>query len=255
MPLQNRGTRIAVLCDIHGNLPALQAVLAEVEEAGVDLVVFGGDVAAGPMPVETIEVLAGYGGRARFVRGNADRLMVEIFDGAREVGEAMDSWSASMLSRAHRDFLSSFERAVEVAVNGLGLVLCCHAGPDSDELPIITPATPDEVIAAALASTQASLIVAGHTHMQFDRRVAGRRMVNAGSVGMPYADQPGAYWALLGPEVDLRRTAYDFELAAEAVRRTEFPEREDLAGRIVRPPTAAEAITAFERMAGRTYPR
>src|SRR6266567_2997684 len=170
--------RIAVLCDIHGNVPALQAVLAEVEEVGVDLVVFGGDVAAGPMPVETIEVLAGYGRRARFVRGNADRLMVEIFDGARERGEGMDSWSASMLSRAHRDFLSSFERTVEVEVEGLGLVVCCHAGPDSDELPIITPATPDEVIAEALASTTASLVVAGHTHMQFDRRVAGRRMVN-----------------------------------------------------------------------------
>jgi len=247
--------RIAVLCDIHGNLPALQAVLAEVEEAEVDLVVFGGDVAAGPMPVETIEALVGFDGRARFVRGNADRLMVEIFDGALESGEASDSWPASMLSRAHRDFLSSFERAVEVAVNGLGLVVCCHAGPENDELPIITPATPDEVIAAALASTQASLIVAGHTHMQFDRRVAGRRMVNAGSVGMPYAEQPGAYGALLGPEVDLRRTAYDFELAAEAVRRTEYPERENLAGGIVRPPTAEEAITAFERMAGRTYPR
>ena len=181
--------------------------------------------------------------------------MVEIFDGAREAGEALDSWPASKLSRAHRDFLSSFERAVEVAVSGLGLVVCCHAGLDSDELPIITPATPDEVIAEALASTQASLVVAGHTHMQFDRRVAGRRIVNAGSVGMPYADQPGAYWALLGPEVDLRRTAYDFEAVADAVRRTEFPGREDLAGSIVRPATAEEAITAFERMAGRTYPR
>jgi predicted phosphodiesterase len=247
--------RIAVLCDIHGNLPALQAALAEVQEAGVDLIVFGGDVAAGPMPVETIEVLAGYGGRARFVRGNADRFMVEIFDGDRAAGEALDAWPANLLSRAHRDFLSSFEPVVEVDVDGLGLVLCCHAGPASDEVPIITPATPDEVIAETLASTEASVVVAGHTHMQFDRRVAGRRMVNAGSVGMPYADQPGAYWALLGPEVDLRRTAYDFEMAAEVVRRTGFPEREDLAGGIVRPPTADEAITVFERMAGRTYQR
>jgi len=247
--------RIAVLCDIHGNLPALQAVLAEVEKAGVDLVVFGGDVAAGPMPVETIEVLVRYSGKARFVRGNADRLMVEIFDGAREAAEdAPDTWPASLLSRAHRDFLSRFEPVVELDVDGLGRVLFCHAGPTSDELPIITPATPDEVIAEALASTQASLVIAGHTHMQFDRQVAGRRMVNAGSVGLPYADQPGAYWALLGPEVDLRRTTYDFGLAAEAVRRTEFPECEELAGGIVRPPTAEEAITAFERMAGRTYP-
>jgi putative phosphoesterase len=245
--------RIAVLCDIHGNLPALQAVLAEVDQSGVDLVVFGGDVAAGPMPVETIEALAAYGRPARFVRGNADRLMVESFDGRRRAGEGPDSWPASMLSRGHRDFLNSFEPTVNTDIDGLGLVLCCHAGPDSDELPIITPATPDEVIAEALASTEANLVIAGHTHMQFDRSVAGQRMVNAGSVGRPYADQPGAYWALLGPGVDLRRTAYDFAAAAEAVRRTACPEREELADGIVRPPSAEEAMTVFERMAGRTY--
>ena len=159
-------------------------------------------MAAGPMPVETIEELVRYRGKARFVRGNADRLMVESFDGAREAaGDAPDIWPASPLSRAHRDFLSGFEPVVELDVDGLGRVLFCHAGPTSDELPIITPATPDEVIAEALASTQASLVIAGHTHMQFDRQVAGRRMVNAGSVGLPYADQPGADWALLGPEV------------------------------------------------------
>jgi len=247
--------RIAVLCDIHGNLPALQAVLAEVEHAGVDLVVFGGDVAAGPMPVETIEALASYRGRARFVRGNADRLMVEAFDRMPKAAQALDLWPASMISRTHRDFLSSFEPSVDVEVNGLGSVVCCHAGLDSDERPINTPATPDDVIAEAQNSAKESLVNAGHTHMQFDRRVAGGRMVNAGSVGKPYADQPGAYWALLSPEVGLRRTAYDFAAAAEAVRRTAVPEREELAADIVRPPTAEEAITVFEKMAGRAYPR
>jgi putative phosphoesterase len=247
--------RIAVLCDIHGNLPALQAVLEELERSGVDLVVFGGDVAAGPMPVETIEVLAGYAGPARFVRGNADRLMVESFDGRLGAGEFVDFWPASMLSRIHRDFLNKFEPTVEVSVNGLGSVVCCHAGLDSDELPIITPATLDEVIAEAMASANDRLVVAGHTHMQFDRRVGGGRMVNAGSVGRPYEDQPGAYWAMLGPEVALRRTAYDFAAAAEAVRRTKFPEREQIAATIVRPTTREEAITTFERLAGRDYPR
>jgi predicted phosphodiesterase len=247
--------RVAVLCDIHGNLPALQAVLSEVEAAGVDLVVFGGDVAAGPMPVETIELLADYGGQARFVRGNADREMVEIFDGSRKAADDTRlGWPASVLSPAHRDFLAGFEPAVEVEVDGLGLVMCCHAGPVSDELPIITPATPDAVIAETLGSIPADLVVAGHTHMQFDRRVAGKRMVNAGSVGMPYADSPGAYWALLGPEVDLRRSDYNFQGAADAVRRTGFPEREDLADGIIQPPTAMEAIRVFERMAGRPYP-
>jgi predicted phosphodiesterase len=247
--------RIAVLCDIHGNLPALQAVLAEVEQAGVDLVVFGGDVAAGPMPVETIEVLAAYRRPARFVRGNADRLMVETFDGMPKADGAPDSWPASKLSRTHRDFLSSFEPSVEIAVDGLGMVVCCHAGLESDELPIITPATPDDVIAEALTAARGRLVVAGHTHMQFDRRVANGRMVNAGSVGKPYSDQPGAYWALLGPEVEFRRTAYDFAAAAEAVRRTAIPDREEWAADIVRPPTAEEATTIFENMAGRAYPR
>ena len=247
--------RIAVLCDIHGNLPALQAVLADVEKAGVDLVVFGGDVAAGPMPVETIDVLAAYGGPARFVRGNADRLMVESFDGMPKNSEGPDSGPASMINRTQRDFLSTFEPSVEIAVDGLGLVVCCHAGLDSDEVPIITPGTPGAVIAEALASAHGGLVVAGHTHMQFDRRVANGRMVNAGSVGKPYADQPGAYWVLLGPDVEFRRTAYDFAAVAEAVRRTAIPEREEWAADVVWPPTAEEAITAFEKMAGRPYPR
>lgn len=247
--------RIAVLCDVHGNLPALQAVLADVEQAGVDLVVFGGDVAAGPMPVETIEVLGAYRGPARFVRGNADRQMVESFDGMPRSGNTSDLWLASMVSRAHRDFLSTFEPSVEVAVDGLGMVVCCHAGLESDELPIITPATPDAVIVEAVASAHGRLVVAGHTHMQFDRIVANGRMLNAGSVGKPYADQPGAYWVLLGPEVELRRTVYDLEAAAEAVRRTAIPERDEWAADVVRPPTAEEAITVFEKMAGRVYPR
>jgi predicted phosphodiesterase len=246
--------RIAVLCDVHGNLPALQAVLAEVEKAGVDLVVFGGDVAAGPMPVETIELLAAYSWPARFVRGNADRQMVESFDGMPRVGNPSDLWLASVLNRTHRDFLSTFEPSVEVAVDGLGLVVCCHAGLDSDEVPIITPATPDAVIAEALASARGRLVVAGHTHMQFDRRVANGRMVNAGSVGKPYADHPGAYWALLGPEVELRRTAYDFAAAADAVSGSRIPQREEWAAEVVLPPTADEAITVFEKMAGRAYP-
>jgi predicted phosphodiesterase len=247
--------RIAVLCDIHGNAPALLAALADVEKAGVDLVVFGGDVAAGPMPVETIEVLAAYRRSACFVSGNADRQMVESFDGTPRAGNPTDLWLASMLNRAHRDFLSTFEPSVEVAVEGLGVVVCCHAGLDSDEVPIITPATPDEVVAEALASAGGRLVVAGHTHMQFDRRVAGGRMVNAGSVGKPYADQPGAYWALLGPEVELRRTGYDFAAAADAVRGTGIPQRDEWAAEVVRPPTAEEAITLFEKMAGRAYPR
>src|SRR5258708_11278037 len=161
--------RIALLTEIQGNLPALQADLTEVEKAGADLVVSGGDVAAGPMPVETIEALAGYSRPARFVRGNEDGQMVESFNGMPRAGNTSDSWLARMLNRTHRDFLSTFEPSVEVAVDGLGLVVCCHAGLDSDEVPIITPATPDDVIAEAVASAHGKLVVAGHTHIQVDR--------------------------------------------------------------------------------------
>jgi len=247
-------TRVAVLCDIHGLLPALEAVLAEVEQAGVDLIVFGGDVAAGPMPIETIDLLVTYRGRARFVRGNADRAMVETYDAPGRVDTSLSGWPARQLTRAHRDFLNGFGLTVDIDIDGLGSVLCCHAGPLSDEVPIITSATPDAVIAEALATTDASLVVAGHTHMQFDRTVQGRRMINAGSIGMPYANQPGAYWLLLGPGVDLRRTVFDFDLAAEAVRRTEFPQRKNAAANVIKPPSEEEATTVFEHQAGRSYP-
>jgi diadenosine tetraphosphatase ApaH/serine/threonine PP2A family protein phosphatase len=150
----------------------------------------------------------------------------------------------------HRDFLAGFEPTVELEVDELGPVLFCHATPASDE-PILTAATPDDVVEAALAHTRAAVVVAGHTHMQFDRQVGYRRLVNAGSVGKPYADRPGAYWALLGPTVSLRRTAFDFDSAAAAVRRTDYPGRDQFAEAILQPPTAEEAIAVFERQAGR----
>src|SRR5204863_331472 len=138
-----------------------------------------GDVAAGPMPVETIERLAGLGPRARFVRGNADRYMVEVFDsGPQERYSPLANWPALQLQPAHRDLLAGFEPSVELDLDGLGRVLFCHATPASDE-PIITVATPEPVVAAALAETEVPLVVAGHTHMQFDRRVGDGRMVTA----------------------------------------------------------------------------
>lgn len=241
--------RVAAVSDVHGNAHALRAVLAAVDAAEVDLIVAGGDVAAGPMPVEAIELLRALRPRIRFVRGNADRSMVEIFDGERGAAD-WDGWPAAQLSRADRDFLAGFELTVELEVEGLGRTCFCHAVPTSDEL-TVTAATPEDVMLEALTGTEAGLVVAGHTHMQFDRRVGGRRMVNAGSVGLPYADRPGAYWALLGPEVSLRRTDYDFEAAAAAFRATGFPQGEVFARQVVQPPTAEEATRVFERRAGR----
>jgi predicted phosphodiesterase len=241
--------RVAALYDVHGNLPALDVALTAAWAEDVDLLIFGGDVAAGPMPGDTIDRLAALAGRARFVRGNADRVMVEVFDRRREPS-IFDEWPAAQLSRAQRDFLAAFEPTVELEIDGLGRVCFCHAIPAADE-PIVTAATPEPVLAEALAATNAALVVAGHVHMQFNRRISDRRWVNAGSVGMPYAARPGAYWAVLGPEVSLRHTEYDVEAAAAAIRATGHPMREDMAAGVVRPPTEEEAIDVFERQAGR----
>jgi putative phosphoesterase len=210
--------RVAVLSDIHGNLPALEAVLREVEAEEPDLVVCCGDVGSGPMPAETIGALRRVR-RARFVRGNADRGLIDEFDGkeAAPMPGPFAGWCARQIDREQRDFLASFEPAVTVEdVDGVGRVLFCHASPRNDT-DIFTAETPDERVHMLMAGVDAALVVCGHTHMQFDRTVENLRIVNPGSVGMPYGE-PGAYWAMLGPEVTFRKTEYDREDAAGRMR-------------------------------------
>ncbi|HEU5370276.1 MAG TPA: metallophosphoesterase family protein [Ktedonobacterales bacterium] len=246
--------KVAAIYDIHGNLPALEAVLAEIERAAPDLIVVGGDVASGPMPKAALERLMTLGERARFVCGNADRELVNCFDGLAlspnipaEVRE-LTTWAAQQLERKHRDFLASFAAQVVLNVDGLGDVLFCHGSPRSDE-EILTAATPDQRLQAALTGVEQPVVICGHTHMQFDRQCGKIRIVNAGSVGMPYGE-PGAYWLWLGPEAMLRRTPYDLEEAARLIRASGYPQAEDFAdNNVLQPPTAAEAIEIFERMA------
>lgn len=246
--------KVAAIYDIHGNLTALEAVLAEIEQAAPDLIVVGGDVASGPMPRATLDRLMGLGKRACFVRGNADREVVAAFDGVPLVNglpeevQMITAWTAQQLERKHRDFLASFEKHIILNVDGLGDALFCHGSPRSDE-EILTAATPDQRLQAALAGVEQAVVVCGHTHMQFDRQFGKIRVVNAGSVGMPYGE-PGAYWLWLGPQVTLRRTHYDLEKAAHLIRATEYPQAEDFAAHnVLQPPTAAEATAIFEQMA------
>jgi predicted phosphodiesterase len=244
-------SRVAALYDIHGNLPALEAALDAVEEAGAETIVVGGDVALGPMARETTDRLIALGARAHYVRGNCDRLVVDAFDGrplpARlppSVRETVE-WTAAQLGRHHRDFLASFEQTIALAVGGLGGVLFCHATPRSDE-EIVTVRTPAERLRPALDGVTQPLVVCGHTHMQFDRTVDGVRLVNAGSVGMPFGP-PGAHWLLLGPGVEPRRTDYDLERAAARVRGTSYPGAAEFASRsVLRPPSEDEMLALFE---------
>jgi putative phosphoesterase len=248
--------KIAVLYDIHGNLPALEAVLSDIEREGMDRIVVGGDIVPGPMSRDVLEVLQGLGDRVSWIRGNCERDVVEAFDGgtfshikSKEVREATE-WTAGQMERRHRDFMAGLPEKISLHVEGIGEVLFCHGSPRSD-MEILTVATPEERLKEVLAGVKENVVVCGHTHMQFDRVCEGKRVVNAGSVGMPYGD-PGAYWLLLGPDVSLRKTNYDLERAAELVRKSGYPLALDFAdNNILRPETAQEATEYFEKMAAK----
>jgi putative phosphoesterase len=248
-------TRVAVLCDIHGNLPALRAVLDDVASEEVETLVIGGDAVAGPLPVETIELLMSLGTRALFVRGNADREIVDAYDSsepraAAEPAELMAAFAAARISPSQRDFLDRFEATVAVDVDGLGEVLFCHGSPRSDT-EIITTATTAERLRGILAGVEQEVVVGGHTHRQFDRRVDGWRVINAGSVGLPYEGRAGAYWALLGPDVELRRSEYDLDAAIEELRAGGYPDLGELLEEsLLSPADPDEVAEFFEGQAG-----
>jgi predicted phosphodiesterase len=243
--------RVAALSDVHGNLPALEAVLADVDRLGIDLIVSGGDVVAGPFARECLELLLDRSD-VRFVSGNGDRHVVELARGqAAPESEPNLHWVLARLEPQHVEALAAFEPVVRLDVDGVGPTLFCHATPRNDT-EFFLETTPDEIAAPMLADTAETTIVCGHTHMQFDRWIGRHRVVNAGSVGMPYEAAPGAYWALLAPEVELRRTEFDLERAAEQVRRSGHPLADELAREnILTVPSRAEALAVFEPLVGR----
>jgi putative phosphoesterase len=227
--------RVAALYDVHGNLPALEAVLAEVEREEPDVVLVGGDVSAGPYPVETLELLQALGDRAVWIRGNADR----------EIGE----WPAAQLSDEQRAFLAGLPETTVLEVDELGPVLFCHGSPRSDD-EIITERSPDARLEVALAGVLQQVVVHGHTHVAYERDFGLYRLICPGSVGMPYGDLPGAFWGLFGPGFEQRHTVYDFDAAAERIRASAWPQAARIADEnVLRVPRADEAIEFFERMA------
>ena len=195
--------RVAALYDIHGNVHALDAVMAEVD---ADLILVGGDAVSGPWPSETLERLRGFGERVRFIRGNADREVASERPGL--APPAVMDFVRKQLTEEQIAFLGTWLLIESLEVDGLGSVLFCHATPRNDE-EILTRVSAEERWRDALAGVDQPTVVCGHTHVQFDRRIGETRLVNSGSVGMPYEDEPGAYWTLLGPEIEFRRTQYE----------------------------------------------
>jgi putative phosphoesterase len=241
--------RVAALYDIHGNLPALEAVLTDVRRAGVDEIVVGGDVVPGPMPRETLECLLDLDIPARFIQGNGDRVVLAAMRGKEpvEVPEQFRDgihWNARELSATHEAVLARWPKTVRMEIDGLGAVLFCPATPRNDA-DVVTRLTPETSLLPIFRNLEANLVVCGHTHMQFDRLIGDVRVINAGSVGMPFGN-PGIYWLLLGPDIQLQRTAFNLPEAADRIRATTYPDANGFADRnLLQPPSEDEMLKAF----------
>lgn len=244
--------RVAAIYDIHANLPALEAVLQDIRQAEVDQIVVGGDVLPGPMPRETITCLLDLDIPVEFIQGNGDRVVRAQMAGS-EASEAPEQfrevvrWVAQQLHPEDEQLLGSWPETLRVQIGGLGEVLFCHATPRNDT-EIFTRLTSEDRLSPVFGGIDVPVVVCGHTHMQFDRTIGSIRIVNAGSVGMPFGE-PGAYWLSLGPDVRLRHTPYDLAKAAQRIRDTKYPQAQDFAARnVLEPPSEAEMLKAFTRV-------
>jgi putative phosphoesterase len=239
--------RVAAIYDIHANLPALEAVLQDIRQAEVDQVVVGGDVLPGPMPRETIACLLDLDIPVQFIQGNGDREVIAPTGAVPEQFREVMRWNAEQLHPEDEQLLASWPQTLRVQIHGLGEMLFCHATPRNDT-EIFTRLTSEDRLLPIFEGLNVPVVVCGHTHMQFDRTIGGIRVVNAGSVGMPFG-VPGAYWLLLGPNVQFRHTPYDLVKAAERIRDTTYPQAQDFAARhVLQPPSEGETLKAFTRV-------
>jgi putative phosphoesterase len=246
--------RIAAIYDIHANLSALDSVLDEIRQAKVDCVVVGGDVFPGPLPRETIQCLLDFEIPAQFIHGNVDREVLAQMSGletdwyrtAPEQWREPVRWTAQQLDHQHQRLLEGWPSTCRIMIPDLGDVLFCHATPRNDT-EIFTRLTSDDRLLPIFEGLGVSMVVCGHTHMQFDRMVGTTRVVNAGSVGMPFGESK-ADWLLLDPDVQLRHTRYDLARAANRIRSTTYPQAEDFASRnVLHPPSEEETLATFTR--------
>jgi predicted phosphodiesterase len=209
-------TPIAVLYDIHGNIPALEAVLAEAEAAGATTYVLGGDYAAfGPWPKETAERVESLDAVVR-IRGNGERWLRERPEAPKEaqafLQPALDAARAALGAEL---IARLYELPVGDELDGIAV---CHGSPLSD-IESFAP-EPHEDDERLLAGEHGRTVLFGHSHLQFRRPGPNdTELVNPGSVGMPLDGDPRAAWALYGDgELAFRRTEYDVERAVAQMR-------------------------------------
>jgi predicted phosphodiesterase len=251
--------RVAALYDVHGNLPALDAVLHEARAAGADQIVVGGDVVPGPMPREALRRLLDLDLPVQFIHGNcelATLAQVAALEGGAvsywgtTSGRPLPApdlanmrWTAQQLRPEDHAVLASWPRTLRLRIDGVGDVLFCHGTPRS-ETDVFTRLTPEDRLVRLFEGLGASVVICGHTHMQFDRMIGKTRVVNAGSVGMPFGE-PGARWALLGPGIELKCTSYDRAAAAERFLATGYPGAREYAQDLLHPPAERQMLELF----------
>jgi len=251
--------RVAGLYDIHGNLPALEAVLQDIRQADVEQVVVGGDVVPGPMPRETLQRLLELDLPVQFIHGNCELAVLAQMANTESgsvtywgttsgapLPEPLREgyrWAAQQLQPGYEQVFASWPKTLRLEIGGLGEALSCHSTPRS-ETEIFTRLTSEERLLPLFEGLQVSVVVCGHTHMQFDRMIGRTRVVNAGSVGEPFG-APGAYWVLLGPDVQLRHTPYDLVKAAERILETHYPQAREDADNLLKPPSEEEMLELF----------
>lgn len=247
---------VAVLSDVHGVLPCLDAVLAEADVGGADAVVVTGDLAAGPQPTQVLDRLLELGDRLVLVRGNADRdLVVAARGGQLPVSTpAVDLWAATRLSRPHLALLEALRHPVTLAVDGVGDVLFCHGSPRDDDEVVLVDTRPSQW-ARALAGVPPSvrIVCCGHTHVPFARLVDRRWVVNSGSIGMPYGSA-GAPWVLLDEKgIHLRTTAIDpHQVAMSVIAGSTFPQvAQWVQDYVLAVPSDVDALISFAARDGR----
>jgi len=254
--------RLAALYDIHGNLPALEAVLQDIRQADVGQIVVGGDVVPGRMPRETLKRLLDLDLPTHFIYGNGELAILAQMAGARtgsvtywgttsgarppESIVEIYRWTAAQLQPEFEAVLARWPKTLQLGIDGLGQVLYCHSTPRS-EREVFTRFTAEDRLLPIFEGLNARVVVCGHTHMQFDRMIGRTRVVNAGSVGMPFGE-PGAYWLLLGTDVQLRHTPHDLAKAAERIRATSYPEAQDFAAHnVLQPPSEKQMLETFAK--------
>jgi predicted phosphodiesterase len=238
--------RIAALYDIHGNFPALESVLQELQQFTVDRIVAGGDVLSGPMQVECLERLRTLPVPVHYLTGNGDREVIAARRGNENeklppFALEILRWSARQLTPEREQWVASWPKTVTLEIPPLGTILFCHATPRDDN-EIFTARTDDARLLPIFDVAKADVVVCGHTHMQFDRMVGKTRVVNAGSVGMPFG-QPGADRLLLGPRIDFRHTDYDHEGAGRRIAVTGFPNAPEFD--MLNPPAAEKMLDLY----------